>query len=247
MNMHCFTLTFMLGILIYLYLNEKYLKNFIWVFILILSCDKKLHNEVANSTTKLFQFVEIGSKDISEIVFPESWDIRTYIDSEAPPMTKEAAYFEEKLNDLDYFDSTQGRLVKSKFYDKIFYKENQKIDSLFIIDSIFNKDISFVYVKSYKTENGNFEFPPKLREIDLLIFFNSKLKEKINIYFYRDYPYAVGVRLGHLSDKGDLYLKDFEVDEEKTSFVHEEHLQISTAGNIKSVSASKNSKIKDRD
>ena len=227
--------------------NKKYLKNFIWVFILLLSCDKKLNYEVENSTIKPFQFVEIGSKEISEIVFPESWDIRTYSDSEAPPMTKEAAYFEEKLNDLDYFESTKGRIVKSKFYDKIFYKENQKIDSLFILDSISNKNTSFVYVKSFKTENGNFEFPPKLREIDLLIFFNSKLKEKINIYSYRDYPYAVGMRLGHLSKRGDLYLKDFEVDEEKTSFVHEEHLHISADGNIKSVSASKNSKIKDRD
>ena len=227
--------------------NKKYLKNFIWVFILLLSCDKKLNYEVENSTTKPFQFVEIGSKEICEIVFPESWDIRTYSDSEAPPMTKEAAYFEEKLNDLDYFESTKGRIVKSKFYDKIFYKENQKIDSLFILDSISNKNTSFVYVKSFKTENGNFEFPLKLREIDLLIFFNSKLKEKINIYSYRDYPYAIGMRLGHLSDRGDLYLKDFEVDEEKTSFVHEEHLRISADGNIKSVSSSENSKIKDRD
>ena len=226
--------------------NKKYLNNFIWFFILIISCDKKLHNEVAYSTIKSFQFTEIGRKEISEIVFPESWDIRSYSDSEAPPLTKEAVFFEQKLNDLDYFESTKGRLVTSKFYDNILFKKNQKIDSLFILDSISNKDVSFVYIKSYKTVNGDYDFPPKIREIDLLIFSKLKFKEKVNIYSYRDYPFAIGMRLGYLSAKGDLYLKDFEVDEEKTAFVHEEHLKISTNGNIKTISETNKFKLKNQ-
>ena len=48
--------------------------------------------------------MEIGRKDISEVQFPDYWNIQAYSDSEAPPITKEALYFEDKLNDLDYFD-----------------------------------------------------------------------------------------------------------------------------------------------
>lgn len=224
--------------------QKNYIKNFVWVFILILSCEKKIHNDVENSIKKPFQFTQIGRREISKIIFPDQWNIQTYSDSEAPPMTEEAVYFEKKLNDLDYFTSTKGRLIKTKFYDNLIGKKNQKIDSLFILDSITNKDVSFVYIKSFKTEKGNYEFRPTMNDIDLLIFSNSKFKKKLNIYSYRDYPYSVGIRLGYLNAKGDLYIKDFEVDEEKTALVKEEHIKISDNGNIKIILDDKKSKMK---
>ena len=47
------------------------------------------------------------------------------------------------------------------------------------------------------------------------------------------------MRLGYLNNQGDLYVKEFETDEEKTTFVKEEHIQISKDGNVKLVSSSK--------
>lgn len=207
------------------------------------SCEKKnLKNSnlgITNSTKKTFQFTEIGRKEILDVKFPDYWNTQTYNDSEAPPMTKEAVYFEEKLNDLDYFDSVKGRLIKTKFYNTFLTEKNQKIDSLFILDSISNKDISFVYIKSYKTENGQYDWPPTFQEIDLLIFSKSKFKEKVNIYSCQNYPFAVGMRLGYLNREGDLFVKEFDTDEEKTAFVKEEHIQISKDGSTKLISSAK--------
>lgn len=222
--------------------HKSHLINFICFFLLISSCNK--HIEINNSTKKSFQFTEIGKKEITEVKFPDYWNTQIYSDSEAPPMTKEAVNYEEKLNALDYFDSVKGRLIKTKIYNNFLTKKNQKIDSLFILDSISNKDMTFIYIKSYKTENGNYEFPPTFQEIDMLIFSKSNFKEKVNIYSYRNYPYAVGMRLGYLNRQGDLYIKEFEIDEEKTTFVKEEHKQISMEGNVKLVSSVKKSKIK---
>jgi len=224
--------------------HKGHLISFIWIFLLISSCNKISHIEKDKLTKKTFHFMEIGRKDISEVQFPDYWNIQAYSDSEAPPMTKEALYFEEKLNDLDYFDSVKGRLIKTKIYNNLLTKKNQKIDSLFVLNSISNKDITFVYIKSYKTENGNYEIPPTFQDIDLLIFSKSKFKEKVNIYSYRNYPYAVGMRLGYLNNQGDLFVKEFETDEEKTTFVKEEHIQISEDGNVKLVSSVKKPKIK---
>lgn len=217
--------------------HKGHLISFVCVFLLLSSCNK--HIDKNNSTEKVFQFMEIGRKDISEVQFPDYWNIQAYNDIEAPPITKEAHYFEEKLNDLDYFDSVKGRLIKTKIYNNLLTKKNKKIDSLFVLDSISNKDITFVYIKSYKTENGNYEIPPTFQEIDLLIFSKSKFKEKVNIYSYQIYPYAVGMRLGYLNNQGDLFVKEFKTDEEKTTFVKEEHIQISKDGNVKLVSSSK--------
>ena len=209
-------------------------------FLLISSCNK--HIEIDNSTSKIFQFTEIGRKEISEVKFPEYWNTQAHSDSEALPMTKEALYFEKKLNDLDYFDSVKGRLIKTKIYNNLLTKKNQKIDSLFILDSISHKDITFVYIKSYKSENGNYEFPPTFQEIDLLIFSKCKFKEKLNIYSYRDFPYSVGMRFGYLDSQGDLYVKEFKVDEEKTTFLKEEHIHIFNDGNTKLISSVKKNK-----
>lgn len=217
--------------------HKGYLMNFIWIFLLISSCNKKINSEIDHSEKETFQFTEIGRKAIPELKFPNYWNTQVYSDSEALPMTKEARYYEDKLNDLDYFESIKGRLTKTKIYDHLLTEKNQIVDSLFILDSISNKNTSFIYIKSYKTETGNYEFPPKFKEIDLLIFSDSKFKRKVNIYSYRDYPYAVGMRLGYLNRDGDLYLKEFEVDEEKTAFVKEEHLQISKDGNVKKISS----------
>ena len=200
---------------------------------------KKTNLDFTNSTKKPFQFTEIGRKEMLDVKFPNYWNTQTYSDSEAPPMTEEAVYFEQKLNDLDYFDSVEGRLVKSKFYNNFLTEKNQKIDSLFILDSISNKEISFVYIKSYKTENGKYDWPPTFQEIDLLIFSKSKFKKKVNIYSSQNYPFAVGMRLGYLNREGDLFVKEFDTDEEKTAFVKEEHLRISKDGTTKLISSTK--------
>ena len=213
----------------------RHLMSFFWIFLFI-TCNKKSHNDINNSAEKPFQFTEMGKKEILEIKFPDYWNTQN--------STKNDDYFEEKLNDLDYFDKIKGRLVKTRIYNSLLAKKNQKIDSLFILDSISNKDMTFVYVKSYKTENGNYEFPPPFQEIDLLIFSKSNFKEKVNIYSYRNYPYSVGMRLGYLNNQGNLYIKEFEADEEKTAFVKEEHFQISKNGNVKLVSSVKQPRIK---
>lgn len=200
---------------------------------------KKTNLHFTNSTKKTFQFTEIGRKEIINVKFPNYWNTQTYSDSEAPPMTKEAVYFEKKLNDLDYFESVGGRLIKTKFYNNFLTAKNQKIDSLFILDSISNKEISFVYIKSYKTENGTYDWPPTFQEIDLLIFLKSKFKKKVNIYSSQNYPFAVGMRLGYLNREGDLFIKEFDTDEEKTAFVKEEHIQISKDGTTKLISNAK--------
>lgn len=203
------------------------------------SCEKKnsktSHFDTADSIKESFQFTEIGRKEISVIKFPDYWNTQTYSDSEAAPMTKEAVYFEEKLNNLDYFDSVKGRMIKTQFYNNFLTEKNQKIDSLFVLDSISNKNISFVYIKSYKTEKGEYDWPPTFQEIDLLIFSNSKFKNKVNIYSSQNYPFAVGLRLGYLNHEGDLSVKEFDTDEEKTAFVKEEHIKIFKDGSTKTI------------
>ena len=52
------------------------------------------------------------------------------------------------------------------------------------------------------------------------------------------------MRLGYLNNQGNLYIKEFEADEEKTAFVKEEHFQISKNGNVKLVSSVKQPRIK---
>lgn len=224
--------------------NINHLANFVWIFLLILSCSKNSQKQIDRSSNKPFQFTEIGRKELLEVNFPDQWNILAYLDNDAPPMTTEAVYFEKKLNDLDYFDSFNGRPAKTEFYKKLLTKKNQKIDSLFILDSISNKDIAFVYIKSYKTENGNYDWPPTFQDIDLLIFSKSKFKEKVNIYSNRNYPYSAGIKLGYLDFKGNLFTKEFEIDEVNTTFVKEEHIKISNDGNVKIVSTAKNPKIK---
>ncbi|WP_312076614.1 hypothetical protein [Chryseobacterium sp.] len=213
---------------------KHYLAVVLLIFLLI-SCKNSTETN-PKITNNQFHFIEIGLTEIKTTKFPTQWNVGSY--DESPSISKEDIDLEQKLNDLDYFDSIKGKSLKSKIYDSLLKESNQKIDSVFIIDSLSNKNTSFIYVKSFKTLNDNsYEFPPKIHEIDILVFSKSKFKKKINIYSDKNFPFFVDLKLGYLDKKGNLYIRQFETDEESTKFIREEHFSISENGNTKLISS----------
>lgn len=109
-----------------------------------------------------------------------------------------------------------------------------RLDSIFIVDSISNKKQSFIYLKTFKTiDDSNYDFPPAVHQIDILVFENSQFSRKLNIYTKKSYPFAIDLKLGYFNKDGNLFTKEFKTDEENTIFTKEEHFKLSNGGLIK--------------
>ncbi|SHG29009.1 hypothetical protein [Chryseobacterium vrystaatense] len=163
--------------------------------------------------------------------FPQQWKIDPYENS--PPTTESDAVNEFNLNKLDYFDSMKGILLQNRKYISLLSEKKIRIDSIFVIDSISNNKHSFVYLKVFKTiEDLNYDFPATIKQIDVLVFDNSKFLRKLNIYTKKNYPFAVDLKLGYFNKDGNLFIKQFKMDEKSTIFTKEEQFNLSNAGEI---------------
>lgn len=186
--------------------------------------DKKIEN-------KLFQFTEIGNKELLTTKFPQQWRVRPYENSF--PISESDAINESNLNKLDYFDNVKGKLLKNKKYISFMTEKGFRLDSIFVVDSISNKKQSFIYLKTSKTiEDPNYDFPPTVHQIDILVFENSQFSRKLNIYTKKSYPFAIDLKLGYFNKDGNLFTKEFKTDEENTIFTKEEHFKLSNDGLI---------------
>ncbi|RNA62655.1 hypothetical protein D1631_12265 [Chryseobacterium nematophagum] len=187
---------------------------------------KKIENE-----NQLFQFIEMGSKELQTTKFPKQWKIHPYEDS--APVSESDVINESNLNKLDYFDSVKGKLLKDRKYNSILKEKGTRIDSIFVIDSAYNKNRSFVYLKTFKTiEDSSYDFPPTVKQIDILIFQNSKFLRKLNIYNKKSYPFAIDLKLGYFNKDGNLFTKEFKIDEESTIATKEQQFKLSNDGNV---------------
>lgn len=211
-----------------------FLALFTWV--LLISCKENQQNPNNQYANNSFEFKEIGNKIIQTTSFPPQWKVHIY--EELPTITKKDSLLQATLEGLNYFDDIKGK--KSNDYVNILKEKNQKIDLLYVIDSISNGNLSFVYIKTIKKSlEPNYDFPPIIREIDVLIYNKKTLKSKLNIYSEKNYPFAVDLKLGYLDKQGNLYSKHFQQDEENTTFILEKHQKINDTGNIILISEKK--------
>lgn len=204
--------------------------QFIFLVIVITGCKKNSQID-EKKENQLFHFTEIGSKEIITTKFPHQWKIDPYQSSVA--ISEYDIINESILNKLDYFDNVKGKLVKNRNYISFITEKGIRLDSTFVVDSISNKNQSFVYLKTFKTiKDPNYDFPPTVHQIDILIFENSQFSKKINIYTKKSYPFAIDLKLGYFSKDGNLFTKEFKIDEENTIFTKEEHFKLSSDGII---------------
>lgn len=202
------------------------------LFLSIISCEKNNRaDKITESENQPFQFAEIGNKELLTTKFPQQWKVHIYESS--LPVSKSDETHESNLNKLDYFETVQGKSAKNKNYNSILSEKGIRVDSIFVIDSISNKKQSFVYLKSFKTmEDPDYDFPPTVKQIDILVFEGSQFLRKLNIYAEKNYPFAVDIKLGYFNKEGDLVTKEFQTDEESTTFTKEERCKLSKNGKI---------------
>ena len=208
------------------------------VLFFMVSCEEnsqKSSSQIRNSD-HIFSFREIGDPQIGMVKFPPEWLVHIYHDS--PMISKQDSLNQMNLDNLDYFSQVNDKRVYNlEKYNNIVNEENQKIDSLFIIDSIRNGQNSFVYVKSFKSLlDANYDFPPKIQEIDILIYDQGKYRRKLNIYSSRNFPYEVDLKLGYFNSEGILHTKEFELNESSTVFIQEKKQKLSETGEISLIS-----------
>ncbi len=195
-----------------------------------LGCQKK-HNIEIQTKERPFHFREIGSEELIKTNFPQKWRVHPYQDSF--PVSKSDINNESRLNTLDYFDDIKGKEVNNRIYNSLIEERGVRLDSTFVVDSISNKNHSFVYLKSYKTiADHDYDFPPTVHQIDMLIFENNRFINSLNIYTKKSYPFAIDLKIGYFDRDGNLFTKEFKTDEEYTKFVKEEHLKLSDHGVI---------------
>lgn len=199
--------------------------------LLIITGCKKNYQVDEKKENQLFQFTEIGNKEIITTKFPHQWRTAPYESS--VPLSESDMINESILNKLDYFDNIKGKLVRNRNYISFIMEQGIRLDSTFVVDSISNKSQSFVYLKTFKTiEDSNYDFPPTVHQIDVLVFENSQFSQRLNIYTKKSYPFAIDLKLGYFNKDGNLFTKEFKTDEENTVFTKEEHIKLSSDGII---------------
>ncbi|MFC6269785.1 hypothetical protein [Frigoriflavimonas asaccharolytica] len=205
------------------------MKNYIIILCFVFtSCGKieiqsNENNKLKYDTVQNKEFVEIGNKNLPLTVFPKKWYVQA--DEEEISMSKKDSVNQNKMEQLDFFDEVHGKLISTDMYTMFLIdkSKNEKLDSLFLINSfsISNKEI--FYVKYYKSlDDTNYDYPPKEKNIDILIFTEKKLRKRIPVYSNKSYPYAVEKKVGYLNKLGILHVKTFEIQEEGVIYVKEE-------------------------
>ena len=84
-------------------------------------------------------------------------------------------------------------------------------------------------MKSIKNNEG---FPSVITSIDILVFKDNVYYNKLNVYYEKNYSYAVSYKLGYFDKNGVLYYKIFETDEVETLYIKESKDYLLFDGNI---------------
>ena len=163
----------------------------------------------------LTYFKEIGDKSIMK-KFPEKWNISVYQATSHNDSINERKFY--KIT--NYYKSIKGIEIKNiDNYRKIL--EGGQIDSLHLIHRFFKNGKIYEYIKSVKSIENDEGFPSNITSIDILVFKDKKYLGKFNVYYEKNYSYAISYKLGYLDKNGVLFYKIFETDEVETHYVKE--------------------------
>ena len=179
-----------------------------------------------NEIDTLTYFKEIGDKSIMK-KFPKKWNISVYQATSHNDSINERKFY--KIT--NYYKSIKGIKIKNIHnYRKILGKG--QIVSLDLIHRFFKNEKIYEYIKSVKSIKNNEGFPSVITSIDILVFKDNKIHNKLNIYYEKNYSYAVSYKLGYFDKNGVLYYKIFETDDVVTLYIKESKDYLLFDGNI---------------
>ena len=179
-----------------------------------------------NKTDTLTHFREIGDKSIMK-KFPKKWSISVYQATSHNDSVSEKKFY--KIT--NYYKSIKGIKIKNIHnYRKILGKG--QIVSLDLIHRFFKNEKIYEYIKSIKSIENDEGLPSIITSIDILVFKDNKIHNKLNIYFEKNYSYAVSYKLGYFDKNGVLYYKIFGTDEVETLYIKESKDYLLFDGNI---------------
>lgn len=131
----------------------------------------------------------------------------------------------------NYYKSIKGIKIKNIHnYRKILGKG--QIVSLDLIHRFFKNEKIYEYIKSIKSIENNEGLPSIITSIDILVFKDNVYYNKLNVYYEKNYSYAVSYKLGYFDKNGVLYYKIFETDEVETLYIKESKDYLLFDGNI---------------
>ena len=179
-----------------------------------------------NKTDTLTHFREIGDKSIMK-KFPKKWSISVYQATSHNDSVSEKKFY--KIT--NYYKSIKGIKIKNIHnYRKILGKG--QIVSLDLIHRFFKNEKIYEYIKSIKSIENDEGLPSIITSIDILVFKDNKIHNKLNIYYEKNYSYAVSYKLGYFDKNGVLYYKIFGTDEVETLYIKESKDYLLFDGNI---------------
>ena len=179
-----------------------------------------------NKTDTLTHFREIGDKFIMK-KFPKKWSISVYQATSHNDSVSEKKFY--KIT--NYYKSIKGIKIKNIYnYKKILGRG--EIVSLDLIHRFFKNEKIYEYIKSIKSIENDEGLPSIITSIDILVFKDNKIHNKLNIYYEKNYSYAVSYKLGYFDKNGVLYYKIFETDEVETLYIKESKDYLLFDGNI---------------
>ena len=179
-----------------------------------------------NEIDTLTYFKEIGDKSIMK-KFPKRWNISVYQATSHNDSINERKFY--KIT--NYYKSIKGIKIKNIYnYKKILGRG--EIVSLELIHRFFKNGEIYEYIKSVKSIKNNKGFPSVITSIDILIFKDNVYYNKLNVYYEKNYSYAVSYKLGYFDKNGVLYYKIFETDEVETLYIKESKDYLLFDGNI---------------
>ena len=174
----------------------------------------------------LTYFKEIGDKSIVR-KFPKKWNISVFQATSHNDSINEREFY--KIT--NYYKSIKGVKIKNIHnYRKILGKG--QIVSLDLIHRFFRNEKIYEYIKSIKSVENDEGLTSIITSIDILVFKDNKIHNKLNIYYEKNYSYAVSYKLGYFDKNGVLYYKIFETDEVETLYIKENKDYLLFDGNI---------------
>ena len=159
--------------------------------------------------------------------FPKKWNISVYQATSHNDSINERKFY--KIT--NYYKSIKGIKIKNIHnYRKILGKG--QVVSLDLIHRFFKNEKIYEYIKSIKSIENDEGLPSIITSIDILVFKDNKIHNKLNIYYEKNYSYAVSYKLGYFDKNGVLYYKIFETDEVETLYIKESKDYLLFDGNI---------------